>query len=65
VAYDIAGKGKADPDSMREAIYMAMDIYRNRQWYTGISSNPLKRYERDRGADVSVKDLKLPEHSDD
>ncbi len=65
VAYDIAGKGKADPESMREAIYMAIDIYRNRQWYADISRNPLKRYERDRGADISVKDLKLPENNDD
>ncbi len=64
VAYDIAGKGEADPASMREAIYMAMDIYRNRQWYTEIKSNPLKRYERDRGADVSVKDLKLPDNNE-
>ncbi|MDE6395164.1 MAG: 4-hydroxythreonine-4-phosphate dehydrogenase PdxA, partial [Duncaniella sp.] len=30
-AFDIAGKGEADPQSLREAIYMALDIYRNRQ----------------------------------
>lgn len=61
VAYDIADKDMADAGSMREAIYMAADIFRNRAWYADISKNPLRRYERERGADVSVKDLKLPE----
>jgi hypothetical protein len=42
-----------------------MDIYRNRQWYAEIKSNPLKRYERERGADVSIKDLKLPHAHED
>lgn len=64
VAYDIAGKGVADCSSMREAIYMAMDIFRNRRWYADISANPLRHYERERGADVSVRDLKLPEQED-
>lgn len=61
VAYDIAGSGKADCSSMRQAIYYAMDIYRNRRWFAEIGADPLRRYERERGADVSVKDLKLPE----
>ena len=61
VAYDIAGQDKADPDSMREAIYLAMDVFRNREWYGGISADPLPHYERDRGADGYVRDLKLPE----
>lgn len=30
-AYDIAGKDMASPDSFRKAIYLACDIYRNRQ----------------------------------
>lgn len=30
-AYDIAGKGMASPDSFRNAIYLACDIYHNRQ----------------------------------
>lgn len=61
VAYDIAGKGEAECDSMREAIYMAIDIYRSRSWYAEISANPLKHYERERGADISVRDMKLPD----
>lgn len=64
VAYDIAGKGVADCSSMREAMYMAVDIFRNRRWYAEISANPLRHYERERGADISVRDLKLPEQED-
>ncbi|MDR2885352.1 MAG: 4-hydroxythreonine-4-phosphate dehydrogenase PdxA [Rikenellaceae bacterium] len=56
-AYDIAGHGIADPSSMRNAIYMALDIHRARERWAEMSRNPLKRYERERGADVSVKDL--------
>ncbi|MDE7382199.1 MAG: 4-hydroxythreonine-4-phosphate dehydrogenase PdxA [Muribaculaceae bacterium] len=39
--YDIAGKGEADPESMRNAIYNAIDIYRNRERYDDMTSNPL------------------------
>jgi len=44
-AYDIAGKGVASPDSFRQAIYMACDIFRNRKEYAEISGNPLKPYD--------------------
>lgn len=57
VAYDIAGQGVADESSMREAIYLAIDVYRSRLNYAEITRNPLRKYERERGADVSVKDL--------
>lgn len=60
-AYDIAGKGEADPQSMRNAIYAAIDIVRNRRNWTYWNRNPLQRFEREKGRDVSVKDLKLPE----
>jgi len=40
-AYEIAGKDEASPDSFREAVYLACDIFRNRQLYKEISSNPL------------------------
>lgn len=60
VAFDIAASNKADERSMREAIYAAIDITRNRTTYKQFSANPLKRYEREKGADISVKDL-LPE----
>lgn len=42
-AYDIAWKGTADAASMREAIYKAIDIYRNRLRYEEMSVDPLKK----------------------
>ena len=64
-AYDIAGKAHADPQSMRNAIYTAIDIVRNRRRWAEWTRNPLQRFERDKGRDVSVKDLKLPETEED
>lgn len=43
-AYDIAWKGEADPTSMRDAIYMAIDIFRRRSSYEEAAENPLKKY---------------------
>ena len=63
-AYDIAGKGIADPQSMRNAIYAAIDIVRNREQWAQWNRNPLQHFEREKGRDVSVKDLKLPEDND-
>lgn len=40
-AYDLAGKGKASPDSFRQALYLAIDIYRNRLIYEEMTANPL------------------------
>lgn len=64
-AYDIAGKAQADPQSMRNAIYTAIDIVRNRRRHEERTRNPLQRFERDKGRDVSIKDLKLPETEED
>ncbi len=57
VGFDIAGTDHADPTSMRQAIYMAMDIWRSRKVYARISANPLQKFKRETGADVSVADL--------
>ncbi|MCM1153446.1 MAG: 4-hydroxythreonine-4-phosphate dehydrogenase PdxA [Muribaculum sp.] len=40
-AYDLAGKNIADPSSMREAIYRAVDIYRARAMYEEAIEDPL------------------------
>lgn len=40
-AYDIAGKDVADEGSMRAAIYLASDIFRNRKMWNEINANPL------------------------
>lgn len=50
-AYDIVGQGKADEQSMREAIYMALDIYRNRCREAEATANPLRRQNYDKGND--------------
>lgn len=45
-AYDIAGKGQADHNSFKEAVYLALDICNNRNEYREITKNPLKIKER-------------------
>ena len=40
-AFDIAGKDLADAQSMRNAIYLAMDIFRTRKVQKEITANPL------------------------
>ncbi len=56
-AYDIAGKGVADENSLRAAIYSAVDIFRNRRRHAEAVANPLKKQSFDRGSD------KLPQES--
>ena len=41
-AYEIAGQGKADHSSFKEAVFTAIEIYRNRKEYLELTSNPLK-----------------------
>jgi len=41
-AYDIAGKDIASPDSFKEAVLLALEIYKNRKEYKKINANPLK-----------------------
>lgn len=45
--YDIAGKDQADPSSMRNAIFMAIDVLRQRAEYDELRRNPLPFIERD------------------
>lgn len=45
-AYEIAGKGIADFNSFKEAVYTAIDIYNSRNQYAEISKNPLKTKEK-------------------
>ena len=46
-AFDLAGKGEASENSLRQAIYLACDIFRNRKQYAEISRNPLKHQDID------------------
>jgi len=63
VAYDIAGKNKATIDSMRQAFYMLLDIYKSRENYYQISSNPLPHHSKDEwGKDTSASDISPAHH---
>ena len=42
-AYEIAGKSIADPTSMRNSIYLAIDIYRNRKEYDMDRENVMRK----------------------
>jgi 4-hydroxythreonine-4-phosphate dehydrogenase len=41
-AFDITGKNEASGNSMRQAIYAAVDIFRNREMYQELIRNPLQ-----------------------
>ncbi len=47
-AYEIAGKGKADHSSFKEAVFAALHIFKNRQEYKGLIANPLKKQKMKR-----------------
>ncbi|MCM1022053.1 MAG: 4-hydroxythreonine-4-phosphate dehydrogenase PdxA [Muribaculum sp.] len=55
--FDIAGKGEASAESMREAVYMAIDIVRNRENHMQAYRNPLRKQYFEKGKDNVVLDL--------
>lgn len=55
--YDIAGRGEASPESMRSAIYAAIDIWRNRRCDDEAHRSPLRKQYREKGSDNVVLDL--------
>lgn len=59
--YDITGRGEASPDSMREALYAAIDIYRNRRREDEAHRRPLRKQYFEKGSDNVVLDLNAPE----
>lgn len=44
MAYDIVGQGTVDETGMRNAVYLAIDVYNNRKMNTELGANPLKHY---------------------
>ncbi|MCR8910499.1 4-hydroxythreonine-4-phosphate dehydrogenase PdxA [Barnesiella sp. ET7] len=56
-AYDIAGQNKADEQSFRHALYLALDVYHNRQFHKEISAAPLRKQYFDKSGDKEVLDL--------
>lgn len=55
--FDIAGKGEASPDSMRAALYTAIDIARNRRRHDEAFRSPLRKQYYEKGSDNVVLDL--------
>jgi 4-hydroxythreonine-4-phosphate dehydrogenase len=54
-AFDIVGKNKASEMSMRSAIYVAMDVFKDRKRFKEISANPLAFSPREKkrpGSDI-------------
>lgn len=47
-AYDIAGRGIASEESFRQALYVAIDVFRNRELDKEVHANPLRKqyYEK-------------------
>ena len=42
-AFEIAGKGQADNGSFKQAVFTAIEVFRNRKEYDQYSQNPLKK----------------------
>jgi len=60
-AYNIAGKNMASTESFRQAIYMGIDILRNRKAYDEARKTSLKKMFFDRGKDDEKLDLTTEE----
>jgi len=59
-AFDLAGKNEASPDSFRNALYLSIDVTRNRKSYQEISANPLPDgKEQSGGKDESPDDIEI------
>jgi len=59
-AYDIAGQNLADESSLRQAIFTAIDIFKNKKRYAEDHANPLNKRQRPSdidGEDEIVSDL--------
>ena len=57
-AYELAGKNKASATSFRNALYLAIDVTRNRELYKEISADPLAAGQtKNGGKDESPEDL--------
>ncbi|MEA4967255.1 MAG: 4-hydroxythreonine-4-phosphate dehydrogenase PdxA [Bacteroidaceae bacterium] len=53
-AYHIAGKNLANPDSFRNAVFMAMDICKNRMEYDELTTDVLKISKKDNFVDEDI-----------
>ena len=63
-AHDIAGKGVADENSFRQAIYTAIDILRNREMYDNARRNPLRKMYFEKRDDSNRLNLQQADNED-
>ncbi|MCB0372692.1 MAG: 4-hydroxythreonine-4-phosphate dehydrogenase PdxA [Muricauda sp.] len=49
-AYEIAGKGMADEGSFKEAVFTAIQVFRNREEYLELTKNPLQKHKLKKGS---------------
>lgn len=56
-AYDIAGQNIASEESFRQALYTAIDVFRNRSRFREATNNPLRKQYFDKGSDNEKLDL--------
>ncbi len=59
-AYDIAGKDIADATSFRQAVYTAIDVFRNRAEYDSPMGNPLPKLYREKRDDSDKSRFSTP-----
>ena len=62
--YDIAGKGQADENMLRQAIYAAIDIFRHRATYDEAYVNPLKKMYKERRDDSEKVRFAIPKKAE-
>lgn len=60
VAFDTAGQDKADENQLRQAIYLAIDILRNRAMYDEPMGNPLPKLYREKRDDSEKVRFAIP-----
>ena len=60
VGFSIAGKGMADENSLRHAIYLAIDIFRNRANFDEPLKNPLKKLYHEKRDDSEKVRFSIP-----
>lgn len=65
VRFDIAGTGNANPSSMRHAVYLAVDVFRNRKFYDESYSNPLKKLYKERRDESEKVRFAVPKPRED
>ena len=60
VCFGIAGKGCADESALRRAVYLAIDVFRNRQDYDEPLANPLPKLYKEKRDDSEKVRFAIP-----